>query len=107
MPIVYRCSRCGFPLYVFARVGQTTSGVRRPSDIIYMYGGRCPRCGKPLRPPSLNSILIDANVRRRVEELLEHARRIHLPLTSLEQHLEVARRPSIHGVSPGEAEAEA
>lgn len=69
MPVVYRCSSCGFPLYVFARVGQSTSGVPTPSQIIYMYGGVCPRCGKPLRPPSLRDIVIDANVEVRVDEI--------------------------------------
>lgn len=109
VPVVYRCSRCGFPLYVFARVGQSTSGIQPPSTVIYMYGGVCPRCGKVLRPPSLRDIVIDTNVKARLAELAEYARRIRLPLTSLEQHLSAVHQPSIHGpsVARGEVEAEA
>ncbi len=107
MPVVYRCSRCGFPLYVFARVGQSTSGVQPPSTVIYMYGGVCPRCGKRLKPPSLRDIVIDTNVRARLAELAEYARRIHVPLTSLEQHLSGLHQPGIHGFSVARREAEA
>ena len=87
MPIVYRCSRCGFPLYVYARVGQTTSGIRTPSEVAYMYGYRCPRCGKPLKRPDHRDVVIDTNVVERVRELIEQAERENVPIAYAYQHL--------------------
>ena len=87
MPVVYRCSRCGFPLYVFARVGQSSYGLPTPSEVIYMHGGRCPRCGKELKRPTIRSIRIDVDVASRVIQLLQTARRLHAPLTGVELHL--------------------
>lgn len=87
MPIVYRCSRCGFPLYVYARVGQSTTGIMTPSSIAYMYGYRCPRCGKPLKKPDLRDIVVDTNVTERVRELIEQAERENVPITYAYQHL--------------------
>ena len=82
MPVVYRCSSCGFPLYVFVRVGQSTSGIPTPSQVIYMHGGVCPRCGKPLRPPSLRDIIVDANVKERIEEIREELEKTGLYYTA-------------------------
>ncbi len=100
---MYRCSRCGFPLYVFARVGQSSYGLPTPSEVIYMHGGRCPRCGKPLEKPSIKRIRIDVNVAERARSLLETARRLHAPLTAAEMHL----TSMIRGLGVGEAEATA
>ncbi len=88
MPVVYRCSRCGFPLYIFARVGQSSYGLQTPSEIIYAHGGRCPRCGKPLEPPRLDRIRIEFNVANAARRLYEETRRVHVPLTSLALHLQ-------------------
>jgi len=101
MPVVYRCSRCGFILYVFARVGQTTSGLRTPSEIIYMYGGQCPRCGKPLKKPRLNNVVVDVDVEERIERLIEEAEEQHIPLGSSATYL----YEMLRGRRLGEAEA--
>ena len=56
MPIVYRCRACGHVLYAFCRVGQDSRGVPTPSEVISMYGGRCPRCGRRLEKPGLGDV---------------------------------------------------
>ncbi len=88
MPIIYRCSRCGFPLYIFARVGQSSYGLQTPSEVIYTHGGRCPRCGKVLEPPKLQNIRIEVNVIAAARKLYEETQRNHIPLTSLALHLQ-------------------
>ncbi len=94
---------------MFARVGQTTSGIQPPSMIIYMYGGRCPRCGKPLRKPRLSDIHVYTDVEERVLRLIEEARRMRAPVTPLEMAYErLLRGGEIAGIrGPGEVEAEA
>ncbi len=78
MPIVYRCSRCGFILHVFVKVGQNSYGVPTPSELANQYGGVCPRCGKPLNlKPSLDDIRIYPD-KTKIAEVLEEARRIGL-----------------------------
>ena len=78
MPIVYRCSRCGFILHVFVKVGQNSYGVPTPSELANQYGGVCPRCGKPLNTkPSLDDIRVYPD-KSRIVEVLEEARRIGL-----------------------------
>jgi hypothetical protein len=61
--IVYVCKNCGYTLYKFESVGQDFYGVRTPSEIKSIYGGKCPKCGHPLESPSLNDIKI--TLRRR------------------------------------------
>ena len=68
--IVYRCHRCGFILYVFARVGQDSYGAPTPSELISAYGGMCPRCGAPLRPPSIGDIVVKAGDDAKLETKL-------------------------------------
>ncbi len=76
MPVVYRCSRCGYPLYVFPRVGWNSYGVPTPSEVIAMYDGVCPACGKPLRKPSPSSIrvLVGSEARLAITKLAERWR---------------------------------
>ena len=71
--IVYRCRSCGFILYVFARVGQDSYGAPTPSELISAYGGICPRCGAPLRPPTLNDIIVKTGEDARLETKLAMA----------------------------------
>ncbi|ALG97213.1 Zinc finger, TFIIB-type domain protein [Sulfolobales Virus YNP2] len=52
-PIRYKCKNCGFELYRFERVGQEVFGIKLPSEVKAMYGGKCPRCGHELGEPSL------------------------------------------------------
>ena len=70
MPIVYRCKKCGYVLYVFWRVG-SSYGVPTPSEIISRYGGYCPKCGKRLQKPSWQNIVIAAEVPSWLKELKE------------------------------------
>lgn len=58
IPVVYRCKGCNYELYKFERVGQDFYGVRTPSEIKLIFGGRCPRCGRELSIPTLNDIKI-------------------------------------------------
>ena len=55
-PIRYICKSCGFELFVFKKVGQDFYGVRTPTEIKSMYGGKCFRCGHELGEPSIPSI---------------------------------------------------
>ena len=73
MPVIYRCRVCGYVLYVFERVGQSSYGVPTPSELISMYGSACPRCGRPLEPPRLRDIVVVAD-RRAVEARIERLR---------------------------------
>jgi transcription initiation factor TFIIB len=56
-PIRYICKNCGYELYRFEEVGQDYYGVRSPSEIKSMFGGKCPRCGHELGDPSLTGKL--------------------------------------------------
>jgi len=56
-PIRYICKNCGYELYRFEEVGQDYYGVRSPSEIKSMFGGKCPRCGHKLGDPSLTGKL--------------------------------------------------
>ena len=58
-PIVYRCGGCGYVLHVFERVGPRY-GPPTPSEVIARYGGRCPKCGRRLRRPSIGDIEVYA-----------------------------------------------
>ncbi|MFP3234563.1 MAG: hypothetical protein RXR08_13200 [Sulfolobaceae archaeon] len=52
-PVRYVCRNCGYELYRFEKVGQDFYGVRTPSEVKSMYGGKCPKCGHPLGEPTL------------------------------------------------------
>ena len=89
VPVVYRCRQCGYILYVFWRVGQSSYGVPTPSEIMSYYGGVCPRCGRPLQRPSIRDVIVVAGrelVEARIgllKRLLEEQRRprlLHLPV---------------------------
>lgn len=56
MPVIYVCRSCGAVLYRFDKVGGDTYGVPTPSEVLRMVGSRCPRCGRELRPPTVNDI---------------------------------------------------
>ena len=71
MPVVYRCKACGFVLYHFPRVGADYHGIKTPGEIIWLYGGRCPNCGRELELPRPNDIIVRAD-----RELVETAREI-------------------------------
>ncbi len=59
MPVIYRCSNCGKPIYVFLRAGQDYYGIPTPSELAARVGGVCPYCGKPIKTTvDLNSIVI-------------------------------------------------
>nr|WP_236748947.1 hypothetical protein [Acidianus manzaensis] len=58
IPVKYTCKNCGSELYKFEKVGQDFYGVRTPSEIKSIYGGKCPRCGHELQVPSLAEIKI-------------------------------------------------
>jgi len=94
VPVVYRCSSCGFILYVHWRVGQSSYGVPTPSEIVSMYGGVCPRCGHRLNTkPSIDDVdvvarreLVEARLRL-LKRLLEERPRLlalHVPVRRLE-----------------------
>jgi len=48
MPVVYICSRCKKPVYIFERAGQDYYGIPTPSELYAKLGGVCPHCGKTL-----------------------------------------------------------
>lgn len=45
-------------LHVFEKVGQDFYGVRTPSEIKSIFGGKCPKCGHELGVPTLSDIKI-------------------------------------------------
>jgi len=77
VPVVYRCSRCGYILDVFVRVGQNSYGVPTPRELASRYGGICPRCGHRLNtsPDPDRDIVIDMHGVERLVEVLAEARR--------------------------------
>jgi predicted nucleic-acid-binding Zn-ribbon protein len=56
--IVYVCKNCGYELYKFKRIGQDFHGVKTPSEVRSIYGGKCPKCGHHLDIPSINEITL-------------------------------------------------
>ncbi len=54
----YVCRNCGNILYRFEKVGQDFYGVRTPSEIKSIFGGKCPKCGHELNIPKLEDIKI-------------------------------------------------
>lgn len=69
IPVKYVCKDCGFVLYKFERVGQDFYGVRTPSEIKTIFGGKCPRCGHELSTPTIEDIRI--TVRKRISPVIE------------------------------------
>jgi len=96
MPVVCRCRRCGGVLYVHPYVGFNSYGVPTPSEVMLMYGGRCPVCGAWLTQPSVDDVVVlPPPWRDRVEALAreeEARRRVH---TVHVLRLAVARHPSV------------
>ena len=56
MPIRYICKKCRFILYEYKRV--QWPGLPSPSDIISLFNGKCPRCGRKLEPPDIDDIKV-------------------------------------------------
>ena len=56
-PIRYTCKSCGYELFIFKKVGQDFYGVRTPTEIKSMYGGKCFRCGHELGEPFITGKL--------------------------------------------------
>ncbi|MEM0173349.1 MAG: hypothetical protein QXV69_03590 [Sulfolobaceae archaeon] len=53
-------------MYKFEKVGQDFYGVRTPSEIKLLYGGRCPQCGRELGKPSLEDVKIRLINKRKI-----------------------------------------
>ncbi|BCS94326.1 hypothetical protein L3N51_01047 [Metallosphaera sp. J1] len=64
MAVVYKCRGCNHVLYSFEKVGQDFYGVRTPSEISSIYGGKCPKCGKRLGSPSVDDVQIKLREKR-------------------------------------------
>ncbi|MBP1358221.1 MAG: hypothetical protein JZD40_07035 [Sulfolobus sp.] len=45
-------------MYKFEKVGQDFYGVRTPSEIKTIFGGKCPKCGHDLSVPTIEDIKI-------------------------------------------------
>ena len=110
MPIVYRCSRCGYLLHVFVKVGQNSYGVPTPSELANQYGGVCPRCGKPLNTkPGIEDVRVYPDGRKIVEVLMEARKTMRIDFRYLSRVLEeyLAEAPSSISLASEEATAEA
>jgi len=83
MVVVYKCKSCGYILFVFERVGQSSYGLPTPSELADMLGYHCPRCGRRLGSPSLD----DVTVLERPRPLQEAARRSKLVSVKLPPEL--------------------
>ena len=84
MVVVYRCKSCGYILFVFERVGQSSYGLPTPSELADMLGYHCPRCGRRLQLPSLEDVhavagraLVEARIKL-LRDLLAEQRRPRL-----------------------------
>ncbi|AEB94559.1 MULTISPECIES: hypothetical protein [Metallosphaera] len=64
MAVVYKCKGCNHVLYTFNKVGQDFYGVRTPSEISSIYGGKCPKCGKKLTVPSSDEITVRLKLKK-------------------------------------------
>lgn len=58
MPLVYRCSNCGYVLHYLERVGQDFVGVPSITEVLSRYGFTCPKCKNKLSKPSQEDIII-------------------------------------------------
>jgi len=56
-------------LYKFEKVGQDFYGVRTPSEIKIIFGGKCPKCGHELSIPKLEDIHI--KVKNKIKPVIE------------------------------------
>ncbi len=72
MPVLFKCSGCGTIIYRFERVGQDCFGLPTPSELLTMFNGRCPACGKKLKLPSIDDIIITGRVRSAVVRHISH-----------------------------------
>ena len=63
MPVLFRCSGCGTIIYRFERVGQDCFGLPTPSELLTMFNGKCPSCGRKLKLPNIDDIVIAGRVR--------------------------------------------
>ncbi|MCQ4344576.1 MAG: hypothetical protein RXQ70_00150 [Sulfolobaceae archaeon] len=61
--MTYVCKSCGREIFSFKKVGQDFYGIRTPSEIKAMFGGKCPYCGHELSVPDLNDIVIRPRIR--------------------------------------------
>ncbi|QKQ99420.1 hypothetical protein GWK48_02545 [Metallosphaera tengchongensis] len=66
MAVVYRCRECSHELYRFEKVGQDFYGVRTPSEISSIYGGKCPKCGRRLGVPGEDEIKVSFKKTKRL-----------------------------------------
>lgn len=63
-------------LYVHPYVGCTSWGIPTPSEVIDMYGGICPRCGRKLEKPTFKDITIQyGGTKETIERILEELER--------------------------------
>lgn len=58
MPLVYRCSNCGYVLHYLEKVGQDFVGVPSVTEILSKFGYTCPKCKNSLRKPSQEDVII-------------------------------------------------
>jgi len=72
MPVLFRCSGCGTVIYRFERVGQDCFGLPTPSELLTMFNGRCPTCGRELRLPSIEDIVISGRTRSMFLKQVSH-----------------------------------
>ena len=72
MPVFFRCSSCGTIIYRFERVGQDCFGLPTPSELLTMFNGKCPACGKKLKLPSIDDIVITGRARKVVMRRASH-----------------------------------
>ncbi|WP_338601858.1 hypothetical protein V6M85_00975 [Sulfolobus tengchongensis] len=61
-------------LHRFEKVGQDFYGVRTPSEIKSIFGGKCPKCGHELSAPTLDDIKISLKKRATKSMILEQVR---------------------------------
>jgi len=74
MPVIFRCGKCNTIIYKFERVGQDCFGLPTPSELLVMFNSKCPSCGKRLKLPDIDDIVIvgrlkDATVDHRYQEV--------------------------------------
>jgi len=77
--VIFRCKKCGKPIYVFEKVGQDCFGVPSPSELFMRLGGKCPHCGRTLIKPSLENIRLLGRVKPSSITYLEPSSEVHTP----------------------------
>ncbi len=69
MPVMYRCSNCKKLLYYYITgINDDATGMRSINDVITLYMGICPYCGKPL---SKDKLYINSMDIKAVEQIVE------------------------------------